>query len=1022
MEPEVWRRVSDLFAECVTLPEDERTTFLAKIETSDSAIAAEIRKLLQTYGEDEEFLETPAIPVGPEASGDGDSAEMAARFASAMGGPRPQQARAKGRTFWALLAANVVVLCCFVFAFSAIHRYRGLTSEIGWSANRTPRGWQVNDIDTPGPAAGILQIGDYVQVVNHQPIWLADAPAAGATYSVQVLRNGESRVLELKKEVVTDPAWFRDTFSLLFVSLTFFITAVVISVLQPKPRITRLAWAALVGQAITLLCMLLRSYDDILPGAGYAFLWAMQLVNGPHLAFSFHFYSRAFRSQRSGKLSALLVRSFYVWGAFSSVYIGLIYGRRPFSPLAGFLFSHLALWHVVDVLVHNFYLVAPAGICIAVAYSYFRAQGVEERRRARWIAVGSLAGILPYVAMRLAATIGVPGADYSSPIGILPAGLIPIATGYAILKHRLFDIHVVLRRGLQYLVARNGLRFVLALPALALLYSLVTNANRTIGEVVLHNYGFIVLVVLIAVVWRYQNRLAGWLDRRFFREGYQQERILLALIDDLRTLDSIPEMGVRVGTELVAALHPESVYFFYNSPKDRAYIQGFGTDQRAEGLQIPEGSALPVLLASSDQAMSVESLPTNGAPLMSWSWLYALRLDLIVPMNRADGSPVGFLLLGRKKSEEPYSLADRRLLLGLAHQMAVSCENLLLQERVLRQQRANEQMRSRVEGMGTAWLQECPTCGRCFDSSLRACTEDGAELMLSSPVHRLLNGRYRLDRVLGRGGMGTVFEALDERLHRRVAVKLVQAGRTANPAWLRRFGREARALARLSHENIVLTYDFGTVDDEAAYLIMELVTGTTLRGEMDLAPIPAAKAAAWFGQLLEGVKAAHAAGIIHRDLKPENLLIARLQDGRERVKIADFGIAKWQTPDAESVSLTLPGTIVGSLRYMAPEQLAGVGVDVRSDLFSIGVMVFEALTGKLPFGGATHTERMAAMLHDSEQLEVALRGVPALQATLRKCLARSAKDRFASAEELQRELIPRLTECAVDLRSAEIYP
>ena len=107
---------------------------------------------------------------------------------------------------------------------------------------------------------------------------------------------------------------------------------------------------------------------------------------------------------------------------------------------------------------------------------------------------------------------------------------------------------------------------------------------------------------------------------------------------------------------------------------------------------------------------------------------------------------------------------------------------------------------------------------------------------------------------------------------------------------------------------------------------------------------------------------------------------------------------------------------------MAPEQLAGLAVDARSDLFSIGVMAFEVLTGKLPFGGASHAERMASMLQESEQLGVALRGTPALQATLRKCLARSAKDRFASAEELQKELIPRLAECPVDLRSAETYP
>jgi len=237
---------------------------------------------------------------------------------------------------------------------------------------------------------------------------------------------------------------------------------------------------------------------------------------------------------------------------------------------------------------------------------------------------------------------------------------------------------------------------------------------------------------------------------------------------------------------------------------------------------------------------------------------------------------------------------------------------------------------------------------------------------------------------------------------------------------MRRFGREARALARLNHENIVLTYDFGVVDDDVAYLIMEFVSGTTLRAEIDRGPMPAAQAAAWFGQLLEGVKAAHAAGIIHRDLKPENLLIARSQDGRERVKIADFGIAKWLTPD-ESASLTLPGTIVGSLRYMSPEQLSGQPVDARSDLFSIAVMVFEALTGKLPFSGASHGERMASMLTDSESLEAELRGAPALQSTLRKSLARSSKDRFASAEELQKELIPRLAECP-DLRSTPTYP
>jgi len=1010
MDPGVWRRVSDLFSECLTLPESDRTTFLARIETTDSAIALEIRKLLETYGQDEGFLEKPAVREGAEFLGTGETS-AAEKFAPEVRVPRSRGTRRKNPTFWLLLVANIVVLGCFVFAASVLYHYRGSVAHTGWWADPTAHGFLVTDVYDLGPAAGIVQIGDDVQAINGKSIWLAEIQkvSPGTSYSMHVLRHGQPVDLVLTKGIIANPRWPGGTLAYLVVSLTFFLTAVVVSVVRPGPRIITLAWAALAGESVTLLCMLLRWYQDFFLGGTYTFFQWMQIVDGPHFAFSFHFYTRVFRGERSGKVSSTLVWVFYVWAIAAALYNMQVFPRRPATFLLTFLWSHMGLWSRIVGLESAFYLVAPLSICFAVAYSYLRAEGMEEKRRARWIAVGSLAGILPYLVLRFAETVGIPAPDFSGPFGIVPAALIPVATGYAILKHRLFDIHVVLRRGLQYLVARNVLRFILALPALALLYSLVTNANRTIGEVVLHNYGFILLVVLIAVVLRYQHRLASWLDKRFFREGYQQERILLALIDDLRALDSIPEMGARVGTELVTALHPESVYFFYSSPKDRAYIQGFGTDQRAEGLQIPEGSALPALLANNDQALSVESLPTNGAPLMSWSWLYALRLDLIVPLNRADGSPVGFLLLGRKKSEEPYSPADRSLLLGLAHQMAVSCENLLLQERVLRQQRTNEQMRSRVEGLGTAWLQECPHCGKCFDSSIHTCTGDGTELVLSSPVHRLLDGRYRLDRVLGRGGMGTVFEALDLRLNRQVAVKLVQAGRTANPAWLRRFGREARALARLNHENIVLTYDFGVVDDEVAYLIMEFVAGTTLRTEIDRGPIPTASAVAWFRELLEGVKAAHAAGIIHRDLKPENLLIAGFHDGRQKVKIADFGIAKWQTAGQESASLTLPGTIVGSLRYMSPEQLRGDAVDARSDLFSVGVMVFEVLTGKLPFIGTTHAERMASMEGDCEGLEC-LRGAPGLHEALRRCLARSPNDRFNSAAELQAELLPRMQE------------
>jgi serine/threonine protein kinase len=191
---------------------------------------------------------------------------------------------------------------------------------------------------------------------------------------------------------------------------------------------------------------------------------------------------------------------------------------------------------------------------------------------------------------------------------------------------------------------------------------------------------------------------------------------------------------------------------------------------------------------------------------------------------------------------------------------------------------------------------------------------------------------------------------------------------------------------------------------------MEYVAGTTLRAEIASGSLVPVTAANRFHQLLEGVKAAHAAGIVHRDLKPENILIARSADRRERVKIADFGIAKWLTPEPGSVSLTLPGTIVGSLQYMSPEQLAGQPVDPRSDLFSIGVMAFEVLTGKVPFGAANYAERIVSVLQDSDQFEAMLRNAPALQRTLRRCLAKDPGERFASAEELQAELVPRMAD------------
>jgi eukaryotic-like serine/threonine-protein kinase len=170
-----------------------------------------------------------------------------------------------------------------------------------------------------------------------------------------------------------------------------------------------------------------------------------------------------------------------------------------------------------------------------------------------------------------------------------------------------------------------------------------------------------------------------------------------------------------------------------------------------------------------------------------------------------------------------------------------------------------------------------------------------------------------------------------------------------------------------------------------------------------------------FAQVLEAVKAAHEAGVVHRDLKPDNILISQGKDGQIQVRLLDFGLAKIRLPelaDANSptASMTMPGTVLGTFGYMSPEQLTGTAVDERSDLFSVGVMVIETLTGRRPFSGKTYHELLTSILHGAFHLAIDSPEAERLDAVLQKCMAKDRQDRFSSAAAMQRELIPAIRE------------
>src|SRR5690349_16310744 len=214
-------------------------------------------------------------------------------------------------------------------------------------------------------------------------------------------------------------------------------------------------------------------------------------------------------------------------------------------------------------------------------------------------------------------------------------------------------------------------------------------------------------------------------------------------------------------------------------------------------------------------------------------------------------------------------------------------------------------------------------------------------------VPRVLDGRYRLERVLGSGGMGTVWHGQDLRLDRPVAVKVVSGAGLNLPKAMERFGREARAVARLSHPNIVPVYDFGA-DGDDPYLVMQLVDGSTVADLLADGPLAMTQVLAISSQVCDGLVAAHAAGVVHRDGKPSNLIMT----ATGVVKICDFGLARL-LDGSDHTDLTGSAVAMGSPKYMAPEQISGDPVDARTDLYGLGCSMYAMLTGRPPFSTGT---------------------------------------------------------------------
>jgi hypothetical protein len=266
-------------------------------------------------------------------------------------------------------------------------------------------------------------------------------------------------------------------------------------------------------------------------------------------------------------------------------------------------------------------------------------------------------------------------------------------------------------------------------------------------------------------------------------------------------------------------------------------------------------------------------------------------------------------------------------------------------------------------------------------------------------------GSYEIVAPIGTGGMGEVYRARDTKLDRDVAIKVLPPHLASDPEALARFEREAKAVAALSHPNILAIHDFGRdASVGVSYAVMELLDGATLRARLDDGPVALKKAIQIGADVASGLAAAHARGIVHRDLKPENLFVT--SDGR--VKILDFGLARSAAADASyadsptAMRRTDPGTVLGTVGYMSPEQVRGLPADQRSDIFSLGCVLYEIITGTRAFQRDTGAETMTAILREDPQ-DLSASGITApggVDAVIRHCLEKQPDERFQSARDL----------------------
>jgi tRNA A-37 threonylcarbamoyl transferase component Bud32 len=567
------------------------------------------------------------------------------------------------------------------------------------------------------------------------------------------------------------------------------------------------------------------------------------------------------------------------------------------------------------------YLVLAA---VVVVLNYRRLESVTDRRRFRVVSYGALLGMVFYVPRvigtalvdfnaTLTAFLESPTTNLVCSVGML---VFPLSFAYAILKHKLFDVRVMIRRGLQYALARNFLRAIPVVAAGVLVLDVVFHGNQPLfGVLKSRGAVYVAIAALAGLAYAQRQTWLSGLDRRFFRDKYDAHRLFREIVDEVRHAGSVEQVAPSVATRVADALHAEFCALLQRKPGEPLYRVVAAAPAGALTADLPATNKLIPLVRMLDRSVPI-TLAESGwlgqqLPQVDKEFLHNARIELLVPVSLEEGQTEVLLVMGAKRSEEPYSSEDTALLENVA-----SALGLLL-------------MRGAAMAPGRSF-EECAACGTCYHTGTTRCEKDRTLLTLVATA-RLLGERYRLEKRLGQGGMGKVYRATDLSLNRAVAVKMIRDEFFANQKAVDKFRQESQVTGSFTHPNVVTVHDFGVDTNQRVFLVMELLEGITLREEMRVKKrLTAERTLELFEELCAGIGAAHARGLVHRDLKPENIFLSRTNT-REMVKITDFGIAKVMPEFTNDTSNTATGVLVGTMRYMSPEQLRGGEMTARWD-------------------------------------------------------------------------------------------